>query len=85
MLILLKGGINIARSSGRDLVILAHVVGSEEDPQIASAQEDLLRKLGVIVLPTNATMAVSAAMIASRRADQKLLLDFQRKFIEIGL
>jgi succinyl-CoA synthetase alpha subunit len=81
----IKRGINIARSSGRDLVILAHVVGSEEDPQIASAQEDLLRKLGVIVLPTNATMAVSAAMIASRRADQKLLLDFQRKFIEIGL
>jgi len=81
----IKRAINIARSSGGDLVILAHVVGSEEDPQIASAQEDMLKKLGVIVLPTNATMAISAAMIASRRADQKLLLDFQRKFIEIGL
>ncbi|MEM4970348.1 MAG: hypothetical protein QXE01_03750 [Sulfolobales archaeon] len=81
----IRRAMDIARSSGRDLVILAHVVGTDEDPQVASAQENMLRKLGVIVLPTNATMAISAAMIASRRVDQRLLLDFQRRFIEMNL
>jgi succinyl-CoA synthetase alpha subunit len=77
----IRKAMEIARSSGRRLAILAHVVGTDEDPQVASSQEDMLRRLGAIVLPTNAIMALSAAMIASRRVDSYMLSDFHGKFI----
>ncbi len=52
-----------AKEGGRDLIILAHVVGTEEDPQNAVKQERLLRDAGVITFPTNALMAITAALI----------------------
>lgn len=38
----------------RDIVFVAHVCGTDGDPQNASAQEEALRDAGVIVMPTNA-------------------------------
>jgi FdrA protein len=42
--------------------VIAHVCGTEADPQIASKQEETLRNAGVIVAPTNA----AAARLAQR-------------------
>jgi len=56
----------IARADGRELPILAHVCGTDQDPQPLTEQEEKLKKEGVVVLPTNALMAVVAALVATR-------------------
>lgn len=47
-------------------VVLAHVCGTDRDPQGRPAQEDTLRATGAIVLPTNAAMARTAARLVAR-------------------
>jgi FdrA protein len=56
----------IARAKGRELPILAHVCGTDQDPQPLKEQEEKLVKEGVVVLPSNALMAVVAGLAASR-------------------
>ena len=46
------------------LVVVAHVLGTEADPQVLSRQEATLRDLGVRLLPTNAAAARLAADVA---------------------
>ena len=41
--------------------VIAHVCGTEHDPQDARHQEATLREVGVIVAPTNAAAARAAA------------------------
>jgi FdrA protein len=55
-----------ALSNGRPLPILAHVCGTEQDPQPLSEQERKLQEAGVKVFKTNAMMAIAAAMISKR-------------------
>jgi FdrA protein len=57
---------SIAESNGRALPILAHVCGTEQDPQPLSEQEKKLREAGVQVFRTNAMMAIASAMISKR-------------------
>jgi FdrA protein len=64
----------IAESEGRTLPILAHVCGTEEDPQPLSQQAAKLQAAGVHVFPTNALMAIAAALI-SRRSIPKTTLE----------
>lgn len=56
----------IVGSDGRTLPILAHVCGTEQDPQPLSDQEAKLRKVGVHIFRTNAMMTIAGAMIAKR-------------------
>lgn len=56
-----------ARRRGRDLTIVAHVVGTDDDPQGLQRQEGELRKLGVIVCASNRIAAVTACAIAEGR------------------
>ena len=77
----IKRAVENAESGGRGPVFLAHVVGTDQDPQGLSSQEKILRDLGVIILPTNATMALAAAMIALRRTDGGLREAFSREFL----
>ena len=56
----------IAKVGGRELPILAHVCGTDEDPQPLTEQVEKLKREGVVVLPTNALMAVVAALVATR-------------------
>jgi FdrA protein len=42
--------------------VIAHVCGTDDDPQDASRQESTLREAGVVVAPTNA----AAARLAKR-------------------
>src|SRR5213593_3362551 len=56
-----------ARRRGRDLAVVAHVVGTDEDPQGLERQEEELRKLGVIVCASNRIAAETARAIAEGR------------------
>lgn len=53
-----------AARQGRHLSVVAHVCGTESDPQDLVRQERALREAGAIVLPTNAQAAQVAARIA---------------------
>ncbi|MEW5956153.1 MAG: acyl-CoA synthetase FdrA [Chloroflexota bacterium] len=54
-----------AAEQGRYLAVVAHVCGTDQDPQNLKQQETLLREAGVLVLPTNAQAARAAAAIVS--------------------
>jgi FdrA protein len=56
----------IARADGQSLPILAHVCGTEQDPQPLSQQTKKLEDAQVHVFPTNAMMAIAGALIARR-------------------
>ena len=56
----------IAEREGRTLPILAHVCGTEQDPQSLSEQAAKLQNAGVHVFPTNALMAIAGALTARR-------------------
>jgi FdrA protein len=56
----------IAEKGGRALPILAHVCGTEQDPQALSEQVAKLRNAGVEVFPTNALMAIASALISRK-------------------
>lgn len=46
-------------------VIVAHVCGTDADPQSMSGQEEILRKAGVFLFPTNARAALAVGTIVS--------------------
>jgi hypothetical protein len=62
------GGIEEARvrakRGGRHFDVVAHVVGTEDDPQRLSAQERMLREHDVIVCPSNRRAALMARNLA---------------------
>ncbi|MEE2876486.1 MAG: acyl-CoA synthetase FdrA [Candidatus Neomarinimicrobiota bacterium] len=56
-----------AVANKRYLSVVAHVCGSEKDPQGLHKQEESLRDAGVLVLPTNAQAAkVAAAVVGAK-------------------
>lgn len=61
-----KGAKEIAERDGRYLPVVASVCGTPQDPQNLTSQEEKLREVGVIVMPSNAQAARMAALIASR-------------------
>lgn len=56
-----------ARRSGRELMVVAHVVGTDGDPQGLRAQENALRKLGATVCASNRIAALTARALAGDR------------------
>jgi FdrA protein len=56
----------IAERDGRVLPMLAHVCGTEQDPQPLSEQIKKLRNAGIEVFPTNALMAIAGALISRK-------------------
>ena len=53
-----------AGRAGRRLEVVAHVVGTEDDPQTLSGQEHILREAGAIVCSTNRRAALTARALA---------------------
>lgn len=53
-----------AAREGRALSFVAHIVGTDEDPQRLDAQEATLREAGVLVCPTNRAAAALARALA---------------------
>ncbi len=71
-----------AEKYGRTLPILAHVCGTEEDPQPLSEQVSKLRSAGVEVLPTNALMAIASALVSRKgKIDGGIMEDLYRSFL----
>lgn len=62
----IKKAVSIAKEDGRELVFVASVCGTEEDPQPWADQIKTLKSLGVLVLPSN-DKAVKVAMIIATR------------------
>jgi FdrA protein len=58
-----------ARRGGRVLSVVAHVVGTDEDPQDLARQEESLRQRGAIVCASNRQAALSALAIAGGTGD----------------
>jgi FdrA protein len=52
-----------AAADGRDLAILAHVVGTERDPQNLAQQQAFLQSAGVFLMASNHAAAVAADML----------------------
>jgi FdrA protein len=57
-----------AQAAGGHLAVVAHVCGTDLDPQGLARQEDALRAEGVLVEPTNAQAARLAGLIVAGRA-----------------
>jgi hypothetical protein len=53
-----------ARRRGRALTVVAHVVGTDGDPQSLETQEQALRELGAIVCASNRIAAETARSLA---------------------
>jgi len=62
----IKEAKKIAKSKGRTLAFVAHVCGTESDPQDLKSQEEKLKKAGVLVFPTNALASRVAGWIMTR-------------------
>jgi FdrA protein len=62
----IKEAKKIAKNKGRSLAFVAHVCGTEEDPQDLKSQEEKLKSAGVLVLPTNALASRFAGWIVTR-------------------
>jgi hypothetical protein len=57
-----------ARRARRGLAVVAHVVGTDDDPQRLTAQEAKLREAGVLVCPTNRLAAqVARGLVEKKR------------------
>jgi FdrA protein len=57
-----------AKKDGRDLIVMAHICGTESDPQSLSSQAERLSKSGVVLFPTNAQMALASALVVGGKA-----------------
>jgi len=66
----LAGAIGEARAlaarDGRELAVLAHVLGTERDPQGLRRQERTLRRAGAVLLTTSSAMVEAAISLATR-------------------
>ena len=56
-------GKKAARKAGGGLVVMAHVCGTESDPQSLSQQSRKLIEAGAVLFPSNALMACAAALV----------------------
>lgn len=54
-----------ARKRGRELIVVASVTGTENDPQVLSRQTDTLKKAGAVVLGSNAAVAKLVSWIVA--------------------
>jgi hypothetical protein len=57
------------RAAARGLTVVASVCGTDDDPQVRSAQVRALEAGGVIVMPSNAQAARLATLFATRLAE----------------
>lgn len=73
----------IAKNDDRVLPILAHVCGTDQDPQRKSDQIEKLQKVGVRTFSTNALMATASALISRRDIITLTTLnEFYKQFLD---
>jgi FdrA protein len=66
----IKAAKSKAESRGQYLPVVASVCGTVRDPQDFVSQVDQLRKIGVVVMPSNAQAARFAAKVAAKNNNQ---------------
>ena len=72
----------IASREERELVILAHVCGTPDDPQNLHEQESKLKNEGVYTFPSNALAVITSALIAKRgRVNKTKLKQVYREYV----
>jgi succinyl-CoA synthetase alpha subunit len=59
----IREALSTAAADGRQLAVLAHIVGTDRDPQGLAQQDALLRSVGVQVLGSNYHAAVAASLL----------------------
>lgn len=63
----LKGAIDEVKrntkAGGRELIFMAHVCGTDADPQSLKGQTEKLSRAGMVLFPTNAQMAIASALV----------------------
>ncbi|MGB2691592.1 MAG: hypothetical protein WBC96_03765, partial [Thermodesulfobacteriota bacterium] len=62
----IKHAKQLAKKKGRNVVFVAHVCGTNNDPQGLLDQENKLREEGVLVFPTNAQASRVAGIVTAR-------------------
>lgn len=73
----------IAKNDDRVLPILAHVCGTDQDPQRRSDQIEKLQKVGVRTFSTNALMVTASALISRRDIITLATLnEFYKQFLD---
>ncbi len=72
----------IAKNDHRVLPILAHVCGTDHDPQRRSDQIARLQKVGVRTFSTNALMVAASALISRRDITLATLNEFYKQFLD---
>jgi len=78
----IKDAKKYADREGRYLSIIAHVCGTKKDPQNYESSVQLLKRSGVIVMPSNAFATIASATIASRGKID--LEQIYAKYIDLG-
>jgi FdrA protein len=63
-----REAVDRAGKAGRQLAVLGHVVGTDEDPQGLARQEHVLREAGVHLFGSNHHAAVAASMLSGADA-----------------
>ena len=64
----IRKAMDFAKGAGRSLTVVASVIGTDGDAQGLAKQEEVLRKAGVLILPSNAQATRIAALIANGKA-----------------
>ena len=72
----------IAKNDDRVLPILAHVCGTDQDPQRRSDQIGRLQTVGVRTFSTNALMVAASALISRRDITLATLNEFYKQFLD---
>ena len=62
----IAGVIKEERAKGRNFIAVAHICGTEDDPQNYSRQQRILESAGIIVFPSNAQAARFAGLAVTR-------------------
>lgn len=81
----IKAILSKVKAQGRDLAILATVVGTAHDHQGYQSQIDTLREAGVVVCDTNDQMVRTAIGIVGASVDQPVLSEVQHDAIPVDL
>lgn len=69
------------RARGGELLVMAHVCGTENDPQSLRDQSEKLSRAGAVLFNSNAQMAVAAALVVGGTKAETILRDNWRELL----
>jgi FdrA protein len=70
-----------AKARGGDLIVMAHICGTENDPQSLKDQSEKLSRAGAVLFNSNAQMAVASALVVGGNRAGTTLKDNWRELL----